>query len=165
MVGNTAGENNVNWKGGISSFCSDDLKNEDWRSVRKEVLRRFPFCVICGNREKRMNVHHIVPRKKVSSRTYDMDNLITLCHSCHLKVKGKESQWEAYFTRLICKSGELLGNPNERDEGNQQPSQSNVIQIVDWKVQRLTGEDSRTDKPDTSAAPERDDIVRAYGKP
>lgn len=72
---------------------------------------------------------------------------------------------EDYFTRIIRKSGELLETPNGKAEGNQQPSQSNVVKIVDWKVQRLMGEETTTNKPDTSAAPERDDIVRACGKP
>ena len=54
------------------------------------------------------------------------------------------------------KSGELLGHP-ERD--NQQPSSSNETKSVDEKAHRLTGEEVSTNKPDTSARPERDDIV------
>lgn len=96
---------------------------------------------------------------------YAIENLVTLCRKCHARIKGKETQWEDYFTRIIRKSGELLETPNGKAEGNQQPSQSNVVKIVDWKVQRLMGEETTTNKPDTSAAPERDDIVRACGKP
>ena len=48
-------------------------------------------------------------------------------------------------------------------EGNQQPSLSNG-KYVDRKVQRLTGEEP-TNNPDTSARPERDDIVWTYGRP
>lgn len=58
------------------------------------------------------------------------------------------------------KSGELLERP-EKD--NQQLSLPNVISFVGRKVQRLTGADLQTNKPDTSARPERDDIVRATG--
>ncbi len=164
MIGRWAvGENNKNWKGGISLFCSDDLKNGDWRSIRLGVLKRFPFCVICGNREKRMNIHHIIPRKTNSSLTYDLDNLVTLCHPCHASIKGKEGQWEAYFTRLICKIGELQETLNAKAHGNPQPSPSNA-KIVDGKVQRLMGEDSQTNNPNTSADLERDEIVRAYAK-
>jgi hypothetical protein len=64
---------------------------------------------------------------------------------------------------MVCKGGELLEHPNGNAEGNQQPSRLNV-QIVNRKVQRLMGEDAQTNKPNTSAAPERDDIVRAYRK-
>lgn len=51
------------------------------------------------------------------------------------------------------KRGELLETPNSlsRAMDNQQPSQSNVKNIVDWKVQRLIGEESQTNKPNTSA--------------
>jgi len=57
--------------------------------------------------------------------------------------------------------GELLGYPIVKNEDNQQPSQVNVVDIVTWKVQRLTGEEPQTNNPDTSAHPEREDIVRA----
>jgi hypothetical protein len=59
------------------------------------------------------------------------------------------------------KSGELLGPPleNLQPEDNQQPSSSNEIKKVDEKVHRLTGEENSTNNPDTSARPERDDIV------
>lgn len=164
MIGKNTGEINCNWKGGISRFCSDDLKTKDWRSIRLEVLKRFPFCVICGDRSKRMNIHHIVPRKKIASLAYDLDNLITLCHACHLTVKGKETQWEAYFTRLICKEGELRESLNVKTHDNPQPSLPNAS-FVGKKVQRLMGEDSQTNNPNTSALHESDEIVRACGKP
>lgn len=58
------------------------------------------------------------------------------------------------------KSGELL-ETLERD--NQKPSLSNVLKLVDRKAHRLTGEDTQTDKPDTSAGRESEDIVGATG--
>jgi len=48
-------------------------------------------------------------------------------------------------------------------EGNQQPSPVNGKKVA-GKVQRLMGEES-TNNPNTSARPERDDIVWTYGKP
>jgi hypothetical protein len=60
------------------------------------------------------------------------------------------------------KSGELLEPLTGNAEGNQQPSSSNDIEVGE-KVQRLTGEES-TNNPDTSARPERDDIVRYSGE-
>jgi hypothetical protein len=47
--------------------------------------------------------------------------------------------------------GELRGYLTTEGEGNPQPSRSNVISYVDRMAQRLTGEDSQADKPDTSA--------------
>jgi len=65
-------------------------------------------------------------------------SLNTLCHKCHR---------ELHFG----KRGELLETPTASGEDNQQPSRSNVVSIVDRKVQRLTGEDTQTNNPDTSA--------------
>ena len=56
-------------------------------------------------------------------------------------------------------SGELLETLTDNAEGNQQPSSSSE-EKVDEKVQRLTGEGLHPNKPDTSARPEMEDIVR-----
>jgi hypothetical protein len=66
---------------------------------------------------------------------HTLDDGITSCRKCHKETHGK-------------KRGELLGTPYG---DNQQPSQSNVKSIVDWKVQRLTLADSQSNKSDTSA--------------
>ena len=163
MVGNTAGENSINWKGGITAISSNGLKTIEWRTVRSELFARFPFCVLCGSLDH-LQGHHIKKRDTRPDLIYSIENLVTLCRGCHASIKGKETDWEDYFTRIVCKGGELLGSPNGNAEGNQQPSRSNVVSMVGRKVQRLTGEDTQTNKPDTSAAPERDDIVRAYRK-
>lgn len=154
---NMRGKNCPNWRGGIAPFSSDILKTKDFLDLKQEVLKEFPICAMCGDDSFR-HIHHIKTRREHPELTFDKHNLITLCRSCHATIKGKEKVWEAYFTRIICKGGELLETP-EKD--NQQPSRSNVISMVGRKVHRLTGEDSQTDKPDTSAAPERDDIVGA----
>ena len=164
MVGNTTGKNSNNWKGGVTAISSDNLKTPEFRALKKIVLRDFPFCVMCGN-TSHLHIHHIKTRRECPELAFDKKNLITLCRSCHAHIKGSEKNWEKYFTRLICKGDELRETLNSKEHGNPQPSQSNVIDIVGWKVQRLTVEDSQTNKTDTSVAPERDEIVRAYGKP
>lgn len=65
--------------------------------------------------------------------------------------------------RVVCKEGELQESLNIiLIHGNPQPSSSNCkIFIVDGKVQRPTGEDLQTNKPDTSALSERNEMVRA----
>jgi hypothetical protein len=79
---------------------------------------------------------YLLAGRIVSEHT--LDDGITLCRDCHKEAHGK-------------KRGELQENLTANGEGNLQPSQSNVISIVDWKVQRVTVEDSQTDKTDTSA--------------
>ena len=110
-----------------------------------------------------MNVHHIYPyrvirdqvvknNKSINLRTFKGKTAmalkiveahklrygITLCVPCHKKVHDE-------------KRGELLETPNTIGEDNQQPICGNVIKFVPQPVQRLMGEDSQTNKPDTSA--------------
>lgn len=58
-------------------------------SRREAVLHRDKYtCQICGKKNKRLEVHHIVWRSKQG--TDDEENLITLCKSCHDKVHDGE---------------------------------------------------------------------------
>jgi len=111
MVGNTRGENCNNWKGGITAISSNNLKTFEFRKLRRTVLKEFPVCIMCNNRT-RLHVHHIKTRREFPELTFEQSNLVTLCCSCHAKVKGKEKEWEEYFMRLICKGDELLETPN-----------------------------------------------------
>jgi len=70
-----------------------------------------------------------------------------------LNYRGKDA------TNIRKQWGELLETRPSNVEGNQQPSLENDIK-VSTKVQRLTVEES-TNKTDTSAPQETDDIVRA----
>lgn len=63
---------------------------------------------------------------------------------------------ESEINQAVAKQGELLGSLSSviAEYGNQQPSPSKkfpIFGIVDGKVQRLTDEDTSTDKSDTSA--------------
>jgi hypothetical protein len=82
-------ENNPNWKGG-KSF---ELYPEGWHKELKTTIRkrdRF-ICKICG--KNGYHVHHIDYNKK----NLDLNNLITLCGSCHTKTNFKRDYWQMYF--------------------------------------------------------------------
>ena len=90
-------ENHYNWKGGIS-FEPYPL---GWTKTFKEQIRfrdRYT-CQICGCSEvensKRLCVHHIDYNKSNLS----VDNLISLCRSCHIKTNYKREYWQEYFTK------------------------------------------------------------------
>lgn len=63
--------------------------NYGFSSRKEAVMNRDSYtCQICGAKNTRLEVHHIVYRSK--GGTDDEDNLITLCESCHKKIyKGK----------------------------------------------------------------------------
>lgn len=175
-----SGSGHHNWKGGVAPLRSmvHVLLKPMWIDP---ILKRDRYtCQFCKKRGGDMNVHHIYPYRKIrdkvikdnpgiSTRTFEgkkqlalkivaehqLSYGITLCVPCHAKIHNE--------TR-----GELLGNLTASGEGNQQPSRSNVVLFVDRKVHRLTGEDTQTNKPDTSAPhllSMGDDIVGTYGKP
>ena len=57
-----------------------------WKKTRSEVLKRDHYtCQNCGNKE-RLEVHHITPYR--ISKDNSLNNLVTLCKSCHLKAEN-----------------------------------------------------------------------------
>lgn len=78
-----SGENHPWWKGGrYPRFGAN------WDSQRKKARERDNnTCQDCGKTEaqngKRMHVHHIIPRAEGGNNM--LDNLISLCSSCHMK--------------------------------------------------------------------------------
>lgn len=66
-----------------------------WRKVRQLYVRNNPYCEICF-RNKIMvpveEVHHIKPLSE--GGTYDKNNLISLCKSCHARIHAQNgSRW------------------------------------------------------------------------
>jgi 5-methylcytosine-specific restriction endonuclease McrA len=59
----------------------------DYALVRKLVLERDGWqCQECGSK-KSLQVHHLKARSQLGGDT--MQNLITLCVSCHVKAHGR----------------------------------------------------------------------------
>lgn len=59
------------------------LKDPRWQRKRLEVLQRDDYhCVICGDGESTLHVHHLV---YLEDDPWDSDerHLVTLCESCH----------------------------------------------------------------------------------
>lgn len=75
-------------------YCSDSCKNvllaelKSWPITRNEALKRDDFtCQDCGYHSPDgdgLEVHHIIPIYKGGDE-FDMNNLITVCHECHVK--------------------------------------------------------------------------------
>lgn len=61
------------------------MQSGEWRVVRERVLERDrKRCQECGHGEN-LHVHHITPLSEGGEK-YDMDNLVTLCQTCHLRA-------------------------------------------------------------------------------
>jgi Mor family transcriptional regulator len=92
------GENNPNWSHGLSH----EPYSSDWKESLKENIRRRDnhTCQLCGKKwnaeRKAFSVHHIDYNKK----NCDLKNLITLCHSCHMKTNSRlyREYWMKFFS-------------------------------------------------------------------
>ncbi len=60
-----------------------------WKTFSKDFLKSHPFCYICG--AKSQVVDHIVPHRGDLSLFYDVNNVQTLCASCHSRKTLKEN--------------------------------------------------------------------------
>lgn len=73
------------WRGGISYNPNYDYGFE-WRQIRKQVWGRDNYtCQVCGKTNCRVETHHIIPFR--ISKDNSLENLITLCSSCHQRVE------------------------------------------------------------------------------
>lgn len=80
------GENNPNWKGGYAPYYGPD-----WYFQKKLARKRDKhLCQLCGIEEngRKHDVHHIISRRDFDDykKANKLENLITLCISCHRKV-------------------------------------------------------------------------------
>jgi len=157
------GEKSPSWKGGVCNV-SEMIRGRLYTAWVKYIFQRDGYtCRLCSEKGGKLVAHHTRTfaqirdavieshpelnlndyrgRDRLADLVIDAHELsdgITLCRSCH-----KNHHLE---NGVNC--GDILPSGVE---DNPQPSQSNVISIVGWKVQRLTGEDTQTNNPDTSA--------------
>lgn len=60
------------------------LKSKYWKSVRKTILKRDKKQCNCGSKVN-LQVHHLTYENHLSEHKH-LEDLITLCESCHKKV-------------------------------------------------------------------------------
>jgi len=88
MYGRT-GEDNPNWKGGVTPERQALYSSQDWAEAVKAVWARDEAtCQRCG--EVGEHIHHIVSFAVPELRT-DADNLILLCRKCHNWVHSRKN--------------------------------------------------------------------------
>jgi hypothetical protein len=95
LVGQNKLDKHPNWNGG-SSFAPYTV---DWNKTLKQAIRERDkyTCQVCHEPQgdKALDVHHIDYNKKNCSP----DNLISLCHRCHMKTNHKRGFWIKLFTK------------------------------------------------------------------
>ena len=96
-----SGANNFNWRGGISG---EPQYVKDWTDSLKEAIRERDnyICQIClspqEEQNRKLHIHHI----DYDKTNCNPDNLISLCHSCHVKTNNKDrGKWKKLFTNKM----------------------------------------------------------------
>ncbi len=87
------GERNNLWKGGTSSWYNKMQASKEWSEWRTKVFERDDYtCQHCGYRRgmgfrtRFLHPHHVKSATQYKLLVFDIDNGLTLCHSCHGKV-------------------------------------------------------------------------------
>ena len=83
-----SGPNSNFWKGGVTS---DRANVARWtRDQAPKVHARFDYtCQDCGTRGGRLHAHHVKSVVDHPELARDLDNLVTLCESCHKTRHGQ----------------------------------------------------------------------------
>ena len=88
--GSASGEKNGNWKGGRPKY-----RGADWHKQRRLAMERDQYtCQLCGIKQeeidRELTVHHILPYH--DGGTNDLDNLLTVCMSCHFTLEPRKER-------------------------------------------------------------------------
>jgi len=81
------GENNPNWKGGVSSENEKFRKTTVYKNWRIAVFERDDYtCQACGNRGGKLHADHELPFAEFPDLRLEILNGRTLCVPCHIKT-------------------------------------------------------------------------------
>jgi 5-methylcytosine-specific restriction endonuclease McrA len=80
-----------------------DYSSKDYKAARKKsLIRDGRKCQMPGCKaKKKLQSHHIMTWAKAIHLRYDVDNLITLCRTCHESIKNKEDFYVSLFKGIV----------------------------------------------------------------
>ena len=126
-------------------------ESSEYKAWRLSIYKRDSYkCQSCGLVGRNLNAHHIIPMSVDVTKTFSLDNGITLCVDCHRLAH------KSYKPK--CKQGELLGNLIEKIS-----SQARRERLEGSQTREHGSE--RTMNPHECPASKDDDIVGALGRP
>jgi len=67
--------------------------NRRWRSLSKQYRANNPFCEVCFSKGKYTGVeevHHKVKIKEAPHLMFNVDNLMSVCRTCHKEIEAGE---------------------------------------------------------------------------
>lgn len=93
------GENNPNWKGGITPINLSIRQSYEMKLWRKSVFERDNYtCIWCRQRGGKLEADHIKPFSLFPELRFAIDNGRTLCKECHKKTDTYmgRTRWKEY---------------------------------------------------------------------
>lgn len=113
-------------------FYSD--RSPKWREIRSEHIKQQPQCQACYS-IKSLEVHHIEPYHINPERELDLNNLITLCKTCHF-VFGHLMDYKSWNKNVVedCKnySQKIIGRPYNENFGNASITNNIFNKFICW---------------------------------
>ena len=104
------GKNHLFWKGGISSLYDKIKQTLQYKSWRDSVYRRdYWHCQICNKHCEGGNIvaHHRKAFADYPELRFDIDNGITLCRGCHLKIHRGEEKTNGYGSEIYAYASKI----------------------------------------------------------
>lgn len=90
------GENNSQWKGGITSKLAKLRQSKEHKDWQKAVYEKDWYtCQCCGN-GRNLRAHHILNFSDHEDLRFDVTNGITLCKECH-DIKGGSNSFHILY--------------------------------------------------------------------
>lgn len=79
------------WERGKGAEYRWVYRDARWRRARAEQIKRQPLCA-CG--QPATDVDHILPHRGREEYAFNLDNLQSMCHACHMR-KTREDRGRA----------------------------------------------------------------------
>ncbi|TWT64255.1 HNH endonuclease [Rubinisphaera italica] len=99
-------------------------KSARWKKVRLIQLRSYPLCNRCTNAgragQPARQVHHIISIEEDIEKAFDLDNLESLCDSCHQLVENEIRRIRKFEdVKIDPETGLRIVDTEEEKEGNE----------------------------------------------
>lgn len=79
------------------------LRNKADKMLTPIIKAMYPECLLKQSQNcafETQVAHHHIKKSQSTSVRYDLDNLIPLCHACHLMLHSQETTWASYIVGL-----------------------------------------------------------------
>ncbi len=132
------GEANPQWRNGITrAAVTLRLPVKD---LRLQVFERDQYtCRLCKTVGGKLTIHHVLPIWLRPDLNADVDNLVSLCETCHRKVNGREAAYAAQLGAPAEEVGRLRTTPQPRGR------RSVIRKFVQIKALTFAGEQDTYD--------------------